>query len=94
MMTFPPRASNQKMPLTVNRFQPGTLSGLLATLNTARALPMEIATRYQPSSCSRFALQSATHRHLKTHARRVARMATAARLASYSSFACLRRGAG
>ena len=65
MMTFPPRASNQKMPLTVNRFQPGTLSGLLATLNTARALPMEIATRYQLSSCSRFALQSATQRHLK-----------------------------
>jgi hypothetical protein len=65
MMTFPPRASNQKMPLTVNGFQPGTLSGLLATLNTARALPMEIATRYQPSTCSRFALQSATQRHLK-----------------------------
>ena len=62
-MTCPPRASNQKMPLTVNRFQPGTLSGLLATLNTARALPMEIATRYQLSSCSRFALQSATQKH-------------------------------
>jgi hypothetical protein len=26
---------------------------------------MEIATRYQPSSCSRFALQSATQKHLK-----------------------------
>jgi hypothetical protein len=26
---------------------------------------MEIATRYQPSSCGRFALQSATQKHLK-----------------------------
>ena len=70
MMTFPPRASNQKMPLTVNGFQPGTLSGLLASLNTARGSPMEIATRHQPSSCSRFALQSATQRHLSTPASR------------------------
>ena len=46
MMTFPPRASNQKMPVTVNRFQPGTLSGLLVTLNAARALPKEIAARH------------------------------------------------
>ena len=63
MMAFPPRASNQKMPRTVNRFQPRTLLGLLATLNPARASPMEIATRYQPSTCSRFALQSATQKH-------------------------------
>ena len=69
MMTFPPRASNQKMPVTVNRSQPGTLSGLL-TLNAARALPMEIATRHQPSTCGRFALQSATQRHLSTPASR------------------------
>jgi len=35
-----------------------------------RASPMEIATRYQPSTCSRFALQSATQRHLSTPASR------------------------
>jgi hypothetical protein len=39
-------------------------------LNTARALPMEIATRYRPSTCSRFAVESATQRHLSTPALR------------------------
>ena len=74
MMAFPPRASNQKMPRMVNRFQPRTLLWLLATLNPARASPMEIATRYhQPSTCSRFALQGAMQkhqRHLSTPASR------------------------
>jgi hypothetical protein len=39
MMTFPPRASNQKMPLTVNRFQ------LRNAFGTAR----------NPEHCPRFA---------------------------------------
>ena len=55
MMTFPPRASNQKMPLLVNRFQAERFRDG-SQLNTARALPMEIATRYRPSTYSRFAL--------------------------------------
>src|SRR2546430_12139319 len=65
MMTFPPRASNQKMPLTANGFQPGTLSGLLATLNTAalRRWKSRRAINHQPVA---FALQSATQRHLST----------------------------
>jgi hypothetical protein len=45
MMTFPSRASNQKNASDGEQISARTLSGLLATLNSARASPMEIATR-------------------------------------------------